>query len=116
MSISISVISAKNVSNLREYRMLNIEPVSQLELNFSNMSTLFVFRNRFQDHMKKHEVQQKFICSSCGKSFTTLSGLRQHEILHGERKLQCKFCPSRFHRRDHLRIHEGSHLKPKPAR
>lgn len=105
----------KSASNYRGHVARHDEFAHEFKYQCNTCKKRFKLKNRFEDHVKKHEIQQQYICSSCGKSFHSINGLRQHEILHGERKLQCKFCPSRFHRRDHLRIHESSHTKSKAA-
>lgn len=99
----------KSASNYRSHIARHDENAHEYQYQCGICRKRFKLSHRYTDHMKKHEEHQQFICSSCGKVFKTLNGLRQHEILHGERKLQCKFCPSRFHRRDHLRIHEATH-------
>ncbi|KAK3912046.1 Zinc finger protein 226 [Frankliniella fusca] len=103
----------KSASNYRSHIARHDENAADYEYQCGTCKKRFKLKHRYETHLKKHDNRQTFVCSSCGKTFNTLNGLRQHEVLHGERKLQCKFCPSRFHRRDHLRIHEASHTKGK---
>lgn len=103
----------KSASNYRTHIARHDEYAADYQYQCNTCKKRFKLEHRYEAHLKKHDNRQQFICSSCGKVFNTLNGLRQHEVLHGERKLQCKFCPSRFHRRDHLRIHEASHTKSK---
>ncbi|KAJ1527612.1 hypothetical protein ONE63_007575 [Megalurothrips usitatus] len=103
----------KSASNYRTHIARHDELAHEYNYQCNLCRKRFKLQNRYDDHMKKHDVQQQYICASCGKVFGTLNGLKQHEVLHGERKLQCRFCPHRFHRRDHLRIHENSHAKGK---
>ena len=56
-----------------------------------------------------HEwVIHKFSCKKCIKSCSTQQALNRHLKIHEDKKYSCKFCPSMFHRHEHLQNHQKS--------
>ncbi|KAI4560856.1 hypothetical protein MJG53_017485 [Ovis ammon polii x Ovis aries] len=54
-------------------------------------------------------------CDECGKTFSQLTGLRNHKRIHtGDKTYQCPECGKAFTRGEHLIEHQGIHNKEKP--
>lgn len=52
-----------------------------------------------------HISDNREVCPTCGKSFSSKSNLTKHMTLHGEKKFQCSYCPKVFHLEVYLREH-----------
>ncbi|NXD03720.1 ZN497 protein, partial [Certhia familiaris] len=54
-------------------------------------------------------------CGKCGKSFTKISDLMQHQVIHtGERPYTCLECGKSFGWSSALRIHQLIHSGERP--
>lgn len=63
-----------------------------------------------QEHMKIHEGQKEFQCSTCGHQFVSRERLKRHMVRHsGEPKYKCDLCPKAYTRSDKLLYHRRSH-------
>ena len=64
-------------------------------------------------HLMQHAPndEKKFKCEVCGKGFTEIQRLNDHNNIHtGEKPYKCKFCSACFASRGTLGGHERSHL------
>ncbi|XP_050431113.1 zinc finger protein 91-like [Adelges cooleyi] len=70
------------------------------------------------DHIRfQHEVCEKSVCETCGRTFKTSMGLSIHRRYHvGDRHYTCKTCGKSFLNRSTLKEHEISHMDVKPFR
>jgi len=60
----------------------------------------------------KHVLQSSYLCTDCGKYFSSLGNLRRHQLIHsGTRKYCCDVCGRQFTQsntlKEHVRIHTG---------
>ncbi|XP_042310276.1 uncharacterized protein LOC121923675 [Sceloporus undulatus] len=67
-------------------------------------------------HQKRnHSGEKPYKCSDCGRSFHQSSDLVKHERIHtGEKPYQCTICEKRFNQRSYLIVHERFHMAEKP--
>lgn len=73
--------------------------------------------NAEESESNKKELKLKnHNCEKCFKSFSRLTHLRRHALIHEEvRPIQCSICEKSFTRMDHLKLHEASnHSESKP--
>jgi len=60
-------------------------------------------------HLQEKDQPESFVCNfpGCQKSFTTLTRLQRHAVVH--EGLACKMCGQRFRKRAKLEKHEAAH-------
>ncbi|XP_015834141.1 zinc finger protein OZF isoform X23 [Tribolium castaneum] len=77
---------------------------------------IFHWKAQLNYHLKrKHEVSDNYVCDTCGKSCSSLSGLRLHKTTHsGEKNYICDVCGKGFNSRMTLKVHLRVHTKEKP--
>ena len=52
----------------------------------------------------------KYRCGKCGKLFSSITYLKQHELVHSNvKKFKCHICDESFKRKDHLKDHGLAH-------
>ena len=68
-----------------------------------------------QNHKKKHRSQDR-TCSLCEKVFKTNDELKNHELIHTERKriFECKVCDAKMHSMRLLKSHSLIHTTETP--
>ena len=56
--------------------------------------------------MGTHSTDNKYACTGCGKTFTTLGTLNKHKRIHtGDKSEVCNICHVGFYYKAHLKVH-----------
>lgn len=71
----------------------------------------FQSRNKLVNHIYVHNENSEHLCATCGRTYKSLHGLREHMKTHEERKFECDECGKVFRRFDRLRNHFWCHSK-----
>ncbi|XP_063630131.1 zinc finger protein 41-like [Cydia splendana] len=74
---------------------------------------VFFHRSMYNTHVRRHNeevrnpVDQLFICDLCSKHLKSKQALKRHLAVHARtRNIPCSLCPSMFHTKKGLRLHE----------
>jgi len=112
---------------------LQIYPCTQCDRQFSLTKSL---RNHMLQHIQEpsysrvdnglaqikkevgggsDDLERGFVCTHCGKSFTSAYKLKTHELVHGDlTPYACKLCDRTFKWPSSLRVHKATHLGLRP--
>lgn len=76
-------------------------------------------KNKVKKNLKYNrkacDLNNKYLCSFCGKSFNVKAGLISHEMVHSDVKPYCcSSCPKTFRHKIALNMHERTHTGVKP--
>ncbi|XP_056227501.1 zinc finger protein 665-like [Seriola aureovittata] len=93
------------------------EAQSSVEICFCNFCwTQFSDKQLLEEHVRHvHESKKPFCCTQCGKRFTHLQKLKEHEAGHeGLKTYQCSRCDKGFQTSKGLENHMRDHTGEKP--
>ncbi|XP_064638412.1 zinc finger protein 658B-like [Lineus longissimus] len=74
----------------------------------SQCEKMFYSQRSLNMHMTIHNRSTPLICGQCNKHFAHIGTLNLHLAAHVREKAQhynCKLCPQRFHKQEHLQTH-----------
>ena len=61
--------------------------------------------SHFKHHLATHSAIRNYTCEICGRSYSTIFILQQHQLSHKEPKYECVNCGKKFKLKHHLKNH-----------
>ncbi|CAG9840424.1 unnamed protein product [Diabrotica balteata] len=78
----------------------------------------FAFKKNMDQHMENmhssENEKKSFLCSDCGRSYSSIGPLTQHMKIHREAQYVCSSCDKKFTKKSYLTAHLRTHTGEKP--
>lgn len=69
-----------------------------------------IHQNATHHRAGRQDIVRNYVCPECNRDYTTKGSLVRHQKTHQPPTLLCPFCPSVYHRTEHLKNHVAKHL------
>jgi len=114
-SLVLNVKIRKKCSSIKAKATESLLKINQTLMKKQNKNLKHTEQRLTSDLGQISSRLQRFICNSCGKTFSRKNDLNRHYMLHsGERKYCCSFCDVKFVSSGDLYKHIRSHTGEKP--
>ncbi|CAF4638241.1 unnamed protein product [Rotaria sp. Silwood1] len=111
-------VDFNNLFSSHNSTKINRQTNSSIEDNDEVTKTTSCDKNKVDNHIENSDSEletqnhHQYSCSQCGKSFTTLSGLKQHRHIHSSIKpFQCEVCLKSYTQFSNLCRHKRMHVE-----